>query len=92
MRGVAEQLFGGDAVWVGSEGNWNKGFADSAGMHWHADRRGFRPSEAHLIDYPQVHAARTLARSHARARRWAVGLIGHRACFDPQFRRRLRDM
>ncbi len=50
IYGVAEKLLGPDFVWVGSEGNETY----YSNLHWHPDRKYYRPDEVHHMDFPQL--------------------------------------
>jgi ectoine hydroxylase-related dioxygenase (phytanoyl-CoA dioxygenase family) len=47
---TAERLLGPDFIWVGSEGNETY-YSD---LHWHPDRKYYRPDETHNMAYPQL--------------------------------------
>ncbi len=47
---AVEALMGPGFIWVGSEGN----ISNRAEIKWHSDRKYYRSSEEHWIDYPQV--------------------------------------
>lgn len=50
IYGVAKTLLGPDFVWVGSEGNETY----YSELHWHPDRKYYRPEEVHHMNFPQL--------------------------------------
>lgn len=47
---AAETLLGPDFIWIGSEGNETY----YSELHWHPDRKYYRPGEIHNMAYPQL--------------------------------------